>query len=74
VEAIKRFGAAAWGQAQNLWKKKLQPKIEAKPTLQESVESIPQEPGNEDAQATFRLQLKKLLTEDTIIARDVAQF
>lgn len=72
-EAIKKFGIAAWSQAKNLWAK-LQPKVQAKTALQEAIENVAQEPANEDAQAAFRLQLKKLLTEDTTLATEIALF
>ncbi|HLO47705.1 MAG TPA: hypothetical protein VK211_04725 [Kamptonema sp.] len=72
-EAIKKFGTAAWSQAKNLWAK-LQPKVQAKPVLQEAVEDVAQDPANEDAQAAFRLQLKKLLAEDTTLATEIALF
>ncbi|TVP63443.1 MAG: hypothetical protein EA343_07990 [Nodularia sp. (in: Bacteria)] len=71
-EVIKRFGATAWGQAQILWEK-LQPKVEAKPSLQEAVKDLVQDPADKDAQAALRHQLKKLLTEDAILASEVAQ-
>jgi len=72
-EAIKKLGTAAWSQAKNLWAK-LQPKEQAKPALQEAVEEVAQDPANEDAQAAFRLQLKKLLTKDTTLATEIALF
>ncbi|BAZ03096.1 hypothetical protein NIES37_71090 (plasmid) [Tolypothrix tenuis PCC 7101] len=72
-EAIKRFGTTVWGQAQSLWTK-LQPKMEAKPSLQEAVKDLAQDPADEDAQAALRHQLKKLLTEDAILAAEVARF
>ena len=72
-EVIKKFGAGAWGQGKALWTK-LQPKVEAKPSLQEAFLDVAQAPADEDAQAALRLQLKKLLTEDTTLAAEVAQF
>ncbi len=48
--------------------------MEAKPTLQEAVKDLAQDPADEDAQAALRHQLKKLLAEDAILAAEVARF
>lgn len=67
-----KFGEAAWEKAQALWDK-LHPKIEAKPAAQEAAADVAQNPQDEDAQAALRLQLKKLLAEDTALAEEVAR-
>jgi hypothetical protein len=70
-EAGKKLGGDAWEQAKALWSK-LRPKVEAKPAAQEAVQDMAQAPANKDAQVALRLQLKKLLTEDTALAQEIA--
>lgn len=69
-EVVKRVGVAAWEQAQSIWKK-LKPKIEEKPMLKETVQDVAQDPENEDAQASLRYQLIKLLKEDITLATEL---
>ena len=71
-EAGKRLGAESWEGARALWGK-LRPKVEAKPAAQEAVQEVAAKPADEDAQAALRLQLRKLLTEDEALAREVQQ-
>lgn len=67
-----KFGAAAWEQAKVLWDK-LQPKFAAKAAAVEAVEDVAQTPDDEDAQASLRLQLKKLLNQDESLAKEIAE-
>ena len=69
-EAGKEFGADAWERARTLWGR-LRPKIEAKPAAQEAAGDVAANPQDADAQAALRLQLKKMLTEDETLARQV---
>jgi len=71
-EAGKKLGGDAWERAKTLWGK-LRPKVEAKPAAQEAVADAAAAPQDEDAQATLRLQLKKLLAEDEELAREIGQ-
>ena len=60
-----------WGKS--LWSK-LKPKVEAKPEALEAAQDIAQSPEDEDAQAAFRRQLRKLLTEDQSLAEEVSRW
>jgi hypothetical protein len=71
-EAGKKLGGDAWERAKTLWGK-LRPKVEAKPAAQEAVADAAAAPQDEDAQATLRLQLKKLLAEDEPLAQELAR-
>jgi len=69
-EVGKKIGGEALDYAKSLWAK-LRPKAEATPLLKEAVEEVVAAPKDEDAQAQLRLQLKKLLTNDAGLARDL---
>ena len=71
-EAGKKFGEAAWEQAEALWGK-LHPKMEDKPAAQEAVQDTAAAPDDPAAQAALRLQMKKLLAEDETLAAEVAR-
>jgi hypothetical protein len=69
-EAGKKLGGDAWDRAKGLWAK-LRPKVEAKPAAQEAVQDAAAAPNDEDIQAALRLQLRKLLAEDAMLARGI---
>jgi hypothetical protein len=71
-EAGKKLGADAWEWAKTLWGK-LRPKVEAKPSIREAVEDVVAAPDDAGAQAALRQQLRKLLTDDEVLAREIAQ-
>ena len=60
-----------WGKS--LWSK-IKPKVEAKPEALEAAQDIAQSPDDQDAQAAFRRQLRKLLTEDQSLAEEVSRW
>ena len=62
-ETGKTLAGESWEWAKSLWFK-LKPKVDAKPGALEAAEDAAQVPDDEDAQASFRRQLKKLLEED----------
>ncbi|WP_375496271.1 hypothetical protein [uncultured Nostoc sp.] len=66
-----KFGGDAWEKAKSLWAK-LSPKVEAKEAAKEAASDVAKDPENEDAQAALRLQLKKLLNEDSTLASEIA--
>ena len=66
-EAGKKLGSDAWDRAKGLWAK-LRPKVEAKPAAQEAVQDAAVAPNDDDIQAALRLQLRKLLAEDAVLA------
>jgi hypothetical protein len=69
-EAGKKLGGDAWDRAKGLWAK-LRPKVEAKPAAQEAVQDAAATPNDNDIQAALRLQLRKLLAEDAVLAREI---
>ena len=70
-EAGKQLGADAWEEAKTIWSK-LRPKVETRPTVQEAVQDVARNPADEDAQTVLRIQLKKLLTEDAALAKELS--
>ena len=71
-EAGKKFGGDAWDRAKGLWAK-LRPQVEAKPAAQEAVQDAVAAPNDDDLQAALRLQLRKLLAEDALLAREITR-
>jgi hypothetical protein len=69
-EAGKKLGGDAWDRAKGLWAK-LRPKVEAKPAAQEAVQDAAAAPNDNDIQAALRPQLRKLLAEDAVLAREI---
>jgi transketolase len=61
----------AFKYARALWEK-LKPGVDAKPAAKEAAEEVAARPDDEDALAALRLQLRKLLEEDTRLAGDLA--
>lgn len=70
--ALEKMGADAWERSQALWLK-LRPRLEAKPAAQEAVIDVAAAPADEGAQASLRHQIKKLLTENSELAAEVAK-
>ena len=58
--------------AKALWDK-LQPGVEAKPAAKEAAEEVAAHPDDDDALASLRLQLRKLLEQDQGLAEDLAR-
>ena len=69
--ASNKFGEAAWQKAQVVWTA-LRPKIKARDNL-EAVIDVAHNPEDEDYQAAFRVQLKKLLANDTALAEQLTK-
>lgn len=67
-----KFGEEAWDKAKTVWAK-LHPKVEAKPAMKEAVTDLAIDPNDEDLQAVFRVQLKKLLEQDSQLAEAITQ-
>jgi hypothetical protein len=72
-EAGKNSGGEAWEWSKELWNK-LRPKVEAKPAALEAAQDVTKTPKDEDAQAALRNQLKKLLSEDESLAREIGEW
>jgi hypothetical protein len=69
-EAAKTLGADAWKYAKAIWDK-LRLKVETIPAAQDAALDAAEVPDDPDAVAAFRHQLKKLLTNDEALAREV---
>jgi len=67
-----KFGADAWERAKALWGK-LHTQVAAKPAAQEAAQDVAQNPDDQDAQASLRQQLKKLLSEDEVLSTQIAR-
>jgi hypothetical protein len=72
-ETSKAVAGQSWEWTKSLWTK-LKPKVEARPGALEVAQDAAQEPEDQDAQAAFRQQLKKLLTEDQSLAEEVSRW
>ena len=72
-ETGKLVADQSWEWGKSLWTK-LKPKVEAKPAAFEAAQDVAQEPEDQYAQAAFRQQLKKLLTEDQSLAEEVSRW
>nr|BAL53488.1 hypothetical conserved protein [uncultured Chloroflexota bacterium] len=69
-ELGRRFSNEAWDGLKRL-AENIQRKAASKPTLQEALTDAANAPTDEDALAALRLQLKKLLTEDSALATEL---
>lgn len=72
-ETGKAVAGQSWEWAKSVWTT-LKPKVEAKGAALEAAQDVAQSPEDEDAQAAFRQQLKKLLTEDHSLAEEVSRW
>jgi hypothetical protein len=72
-ETGKTVAGQSWEWAKSVWTK-LRPKVEAKEAALEAAQDVAEAPGDEDLQASFRVQLKKLLTEDQSLAEEVSRW
>jgi len=78
-EASKKLGADVWDWSKAIWMKLLD-RIKAKPggeekaaELVKTATNLSVNPSDEDAQAAFRFQLKKLLTDDPELRSELAK-
>jgi hypothetical protein len=71
-EIAKQAAGEAWQTARSLWDK-LRAKIETKSAALEAARDAALNPTDEEALTVLRVQLRKLLTEDEALARDVAR-
>lgn len=65
-EAGKKFTAEAWDRAKILWSK-----LQGNPEVETAAQDTAELPGDPDAQAALRLQLKKLLIEEANLAKEI---
>ena len=72
-EAGKKIGGDTWEWTKDLWSR-LRPKVEAKPAALQAANEVALAPDDPDLQATLRVQLKKLLTEDQALTQEVGEW
>lgn len=72
-EAGKKIGGDTWEWAKDLWSR-LRPKVEAKPAALQATNEVALAPNDAGLQATLRVQLKKLLTEDQTLTEEVGEW
>lgn len=65
-----KLGASVWEKVSALWRK-LGPAVEANPLANDALQEVAHNPEDADAQATLRLQLKKILAADDNLASEV---
>ena len=65
-----KFSEGSWNLAKQLWHR-LKPRLDEKEASREAAEDLAKHPEDEDAQAAFRLQLKKLLSSDEAFAAEL---
>lgn len=71
IEEIgKKMGESTWEFAKKIWKK-LSPKLSSRPASKEAVKDVSKNPKDEDAIASLRLQIKKILAENTSLAQEL---
>lgn len=70
--ALSKIGSDISDQTKTLWVK-LRPSLQAKASAQEAMADVVNAPNDEDAQASLRQQIKKILKEDTELAAEIAQ-
>lgn len=73
--AGKKAGGDAWEYAKRLWAR-LRPALKDKPTALATVEELtggPDAARDGDAVAALRLQLRRLLADDPVLAQDIAR-
>ena len=61
-----------WELAKSLWQR-LRPGVEAKPAAREAAADVASHPDDVDVQASLRVQLRKLLSEDRALAEELAR-
>jgi hypothetical protein len=68
--AGRELGSEAWEHAKVLWDR-LRGRLEERPAALEAVRDAAEAPGDDDARAALRLQLRKLLAGDEALAGDL---
>ena len=71
-EAIEKLSPDTWNRGKSVWNR-LRPEIESRTAAWEAMSDASQLPEDSDAVAAFRLQLKKLLAENEVLADDLSR-
>lgn len=69
---LEKIGSDISDKAKMLWTK-LRPRLAAKPSAQDALTEVINNPNDEDAKAALRLQIKKLLSEDIELASEISK-
>lgn len=69
-EAAERVAAETWRRVLTVWHL-LEPKLRSQPATLEALQDAAVDPGDSDAKAALRLQVRKLLSADVKLARQV---
>lgn len=72
-EVGKKFGSAVWDKATTLWAR-LRPRLKANPAAQEAIQEMAKAPEDQAAQGALNLQVRKILSEDSALAEEVARW
>lgn len=71
VEEIgKKIGESTWNLAKKIWSR-LAPKINTSPAAKEAVDDLIKNPKDSDYLATFRVQVRKILESDPVLAKEL---
>jgi hypothetical protein len=73
AEVGKKFGGAVWDRATALWAR-LRPRLESKPEAKEAIQEVAKIPEDQAAQGALNLQVRKILTEDSNLAQELARW
>lgn len=69
-EIGKNIGDSAWNLAKKIWSR-LFPKINPRPAAKEAVDDLVKNPNDPDSIAAFRIQIKKILESDLLLANEL---
>ena len=70
--AGKELEEHSWNLAKTLWGR-LRPKVDGKPAAREAARDAAASPGDADLEATLRVQIRKLLSEDAVLAEELSR-
>lgn len=72
-EAVTKVGSRVWDSAQAVWQKLSGSSASGKTDVTKALQDVAALPSDEDAHAALRLQLKKLLLEDSALKEVLSQ-
>ncbi|MDX2029490.1 MAG: hypothetical protein SF339_02405 [Blastocatellia bacterium] len=72
-EAVTKVGSHAWDSAQAVWKRLSGSSADAKTDVTKALQDVAAMPSDEDTHAALRVQLKKLLSEDSALKEALSE-
>lgn len=72
-EAVTKVGSRVWDSAQTVWQKLSGSSADTKTDVTKALRDVAALPGDEDTHAALRVQLKKLLLEDSALKEALSQ-